>query len=108
MPELQSLTLQQASRKIGKSEKTLRSWIKKGKLQAELQGQVYKIKPEDLDDVTTTVSKEWNDTARVDEMQNRITALELNIMDCAHAIDDLQKAVKKLQPKRTPAKRKVS
>jgi excisionase family DNA binding protein len=38
------LSIQQAAKKIGKSEKTIRRWIHDGKLQAENRGGGYLIK----------------------------------------------------------------
>src|SRR5260370_38179865 len=50
------LSIQQAARKIGKSEKTIRRWIKDGKLKAENRGGGYLIKREDLEAVTKHVT----------------------------------------------------
>src|SRR5258708_39091386 len=47
------LSIQQAARKIGKSEKTIRRWIKDVKLNAENPGRGYLIKRQDMEAVTT-------------------------------------------------------
>jgi excisionase family DNA binding protein len=53
------LTLQQAARKVAKSEKSLRRWIQSGKLRASKSGGCYLINPDDLDAVLSYSSPEW-------------------------------------------------
>ncbi len=107
------LTIQQASRKIGKSEKTLRRWIQSGKLKADkhpVGG--YLIKREDLEAVTKHVTKEWRSEQEIADLRMRVVMLESMVEELQGAvraqqydIEDLQIQVKKLQPKK-PATRK--
>jgi len=107
------LTIQQASRKIGKSEKTLRRWIQAGKLKADkhpVGG--YLIKREDLEAVTKHVTKEWRSEQEIADLRMRVVMLESMVEELQGAvrsqqydIEDLQAQVKKLQPKK-PATRK--
>ena len=102
------LSLQQAARKIGKSEKTLRRWIHDGKLPAQLHPVGgYLIKREDLAVVTSHVTKEWQeqgDLAHINlEILLQATAIkELReiVWTQQHEIEELQAKVKKLTPKK--------
>ena len=94
----QILTVSQAAKMIGKNDKTIRRWIKKEKLKAEKDGRSYQIKTSDLEQVTKLVSKEWRTGSEIAELRMEVDKLR-------HDLTDLQKIVKKLQPKRTPAKR---
>jgi excisionase family DNA binding protein len=109
------LSIQQASRKIGKSEKTIRRWIKDGKLKAENRGGGYLIKREDLAAVDKHVTKEWHEQSKLADLELRVLILEGQNEELRGAfrtqqrdIDELQYQLKKLQPKKAPAKKKTS
>src|SRR5260370_39479152 len=110
------LSIQQAARKIGKSEKTIRRWIKDGKLPAENRGGGYLIKREDLEAVTKHVTKEWQEQGDLAHINLEIILQASAIKELREVIyqqqmdiEELQAQVKKLQPKKTPAaKRKTS
>src|SRR5689334_12152271 len=81
------LSIQQASRKIGKSEKTLRRWIKDGKLKADKhRGGGYLIKREDLAAVDKHVTKEWQE-------QSDLSYLNLEVTVQASAINELRAVI---------------
>ena len=108
------LGVQQAARKIGKSEKTIRRWIHDGKLQAENRGGGYLIKREDLTALTKHVTKEWQEQSDLSAIRLQLAILEgqveqLKIIVDAqqYEIEMLQGQVKKLTPKK-PAPRKKS
>ena len=64
------LSPQQASRKIGKSEKTIYRWIQSGKLPAEKHGGGgYLIKREDLAAVDKHVTKEWHEQSKLANLE---------------------------------------
>ncbi len=122
MPEYPILlTLQQAAKRSGKSEKTLRRWIKDGKLTTyhgdeRKPGDPYMIFPKDLDVVTGgDKTKEWQVEQEVADLRMRVVMLESMVEELQGAvraqqydIEDLQVQVKKLQPKKTTtAKRKT-
>lgn len=108
------LSLQQAARKIGKSEKTLRRWIQSGKLKAELHPVGgYMIKREDLAAVTPHVTKEWQEQGDLAHINleiilqaNAIKELREVIWKQQIDIEDLQTQVKKLTPKKKAPTRK--
>ncbi len=119
MPEYPILlTLQQAAKRSGKSEKTLRRWIKDGKLvtyhgDERKPGDPYMIFPKDLDAATGgDKTKEWQIEQEIADLRMRVVMLEsmaeelqYKVRDQVHMIEDLQIQVKKLQPKK-PATRK--
>src|SRR5689334_7087092 len=70
------LTIQQAAKKVGKSEKTIRRWIHAGKLQAEDRGGGYLIKREDLAEVSPHVTKEWHEQSKLADLELRVLLLE--------------------------------
>jgi len=119
MPEYPILlTLQQAAKRSGKSEKTLRRWIKDGKLTTyhgdeRKPGDPYMIFPKDLDVVTGgDKTKEWQVEQEVADLRMRVVMLESMVEELQGAvraqqydIEDLEAQVKKLQPKK-PATRK--
>jgi excisionase family DNA binding protein len=114
------LTVQQAARKSGKSEKTIRRWIKEGKLAAEQPGGpagVYLIKREDLEAVIPHVTKEWQEHTNQSALRFQVTMLETAVEELQELvyelrrdIDVLQEQVKKFQPKpkKKPATRRTS
>src|SRR5947209_14250307 len=119
MPEYPILlTLQQAAKRSGKSEKTLRRWIKEGKLvtyrgDERKPGDPYLIFPKDLDEARGgDKTKEWQVEQEVADLRMRVVMLESMVEELQGAvrsqqydIEDLQIQVKKLQPKK-PATRK--
>jgi excisionase family DNA binding protein len=110
------LSPQQASRKIGKSEKTIYRWIQSGKLPAEKHGGGgYLIKREDLAAVDPHVTKEWHEKSRLADLELRVLILEGQNEELRGAfraqqrdIEELQYQLEKLKPKKAPAKRKTS
>ena len=94
----QILTVSQAVKQTGKSDKTIRRWIKNEKLKAEKDGRSYQIKNSDLERVTKLVSKEWRTGSEMAELRMEIDELRRDMTE-------VQKLIKKLLPKRTPAKR---
>jgi excisionase family DNA binding protein len=114
------LTLRQAAQKSGKSEKTIRRWIKEGRLAAEQPGGptgIYVIKREDLEKVIPHVTKEWQAQSDRSAFQLQISILESKVEELqelvweqGHDIELLQEQVKKLQPKpkKKPATRRAS
>ena len=119
MPEYPILlTLQQAAKRSGKSEKTLRRWIKDKKLATyhgdeRKPGDPYMIFPKDLDAATGgDKTKECQIEQEIADLRMRVVMLEsmaeelqYKVRDQVHMIEDLQIQVKKLQPKK-PATRK--
>ncbi len=111
------LTVQQAARKSGKSEKTIRRWIKDGKLAAEQAGGpggVYLVKREDLEAVIPHVTKEWQEQSNKSKLHFQVVMLEAAVeelqelvRDQERALAQLQEQVKKLQKKK-PATRRTS
>ena len=109
------LSIQQAARKIGKSEKTIRRWIHDGKLQAQKLGSGgYLIKREDLTTLIPHVTKEWQEQSDLAHIRFQYSLLEsqveqLKILVDAqqYEIEDLQRQVKKLTPKKAPARKKT-
>src|SRR5258708_391796 len=103
------LAVKRAARKSGKSEKTIRRWIKEGKLVAEQPGGptgVYLIKRDDLEAVMPHVTKEWQEQSNKSALQMQVSMLEAAVeelqylaSDQARDIEQLQEQVKKLQPK---------
>jgi excisionase family DNA binding protein len=114
------LTVQQAARKSGKSEKTIRRWIKEGKLAAEQPGGptgVYLIKRDDLEAVIPQVTKEWQEQSNQSALRVQMSLLEAAVEELQELVADqardmelLQEQVKKLQPKpkKKPATRRTS
>jgi len=112
------LTVQQAARKSGKSEKTIRRWIHEGKLAAEQPGGptgVYLIKRDDLEAVMPHVTKEWQEQSTKSALQMQVSMLEAAVEELQYLVSDqardielLQEQVKKLQtkPKKKPATRR--
>src|SRR6266699_1566996 len=119
MPEYPILlTHQQAAKRTGKSEKTLRRWIKDGKLitfhgDERKAGDPYMIFPKELDTATGgDKTKEWQIEQEVADLRMRVVILETTVEelqyqvhDQVHMIEDLGTQVKSLQPKK-PATRK--
>lgn len=109
------LSIQQAARKIGKSEKTIRRWIHEGKLAATKHGAGgYLIKREDLTALTKHVTKEWHEQSELSSIRLQVSIMEGQVeylralVDAQQGeIEDLQRQVKKLTPK-TPTKKKPS
>lgn len=107
------LSIQQAAKKIGKSEKTIRRWIASGKLKAERHGAgSYLIKREDLTALTKHVTKEWQEQSDLSHIRLQLSLLESQVeylralVDTQQGeIEDLQRQIKKITPK-TPAKKK--
>lgn len=109
------LSIQQAARKVGKSEKTIRRWIAAGKLQADKRGTGgYLIKREDLAALTKHVTKEWHEQSELATIRLQVSIMEGQI-EYLRALADpqqgeieaLQRQVKKLLPKaQKPATRK--
>lgn len=105
------LSIQQAARKVGKSEKTIRRWIASGKLQATKHGAGgYLIKREDLTALTKHVTKEWQEGSelghirlQVSMMEGQMNYLQLLVDAQQGEIEELQRQAKKLTPK--PAKK---
>lgn len=110
------LSIQQAAKKIGKSEKTIRRWIHEGKLQAENRGGGYLIKREDLAALTKHVTKEWQEQSDLSKIRFQLSSLESQVdylrvlVDAQQGeIEALQRQVEKLTPKRkTPTRKKPS
>src|SRR6266487_2372084 len=110
------LSIQQAARKIGKSEKTIRRWIHDGKLQAENRGGGYLIKREDLTTLTKQVTKEWQEQSDLSHiklqlvlLENQVEQLKLLVDAQQYEIEELQRQVKKLTPAKKPTpKRKTT
>jgi len=114
------LTVQRAARKSGKSEKTIRRWIKDGKLAAQQPGGpsgVYLIKREDLEAVIPHVTKEWQAQTDKSALHLQVTMLESKVEELqelayeqARDIELLQEQVRKLQPKpkKKPTTRRTS
>ncbi|SRR6266567_729122 len=119
MPEYPILlTLQQAAKRSGKSEKTLRRWIKDKKLityhgDERKPGDPYMIFPKDLDAATGgDKTKEWQVEQELGDLRMRVVMLESMVEELQgtvrsqqYDIEELQAQVKKLQPKK-PATRK--
>src|SRR5258708_7277966 len=109
------LSIQQAARKIGKSEKTIRRWIKDGKLKAENRGGGYLMKREDLAALDKRVTKEWQEGSELAHIRLQVSIMEGQV-EYLHAlvdeqqgeIEDLQRQVKRLTPKKAPAKKKTT
>lgn len=70
------LTLRQAAKKTGKSEKTLRRWILAGKLRASKSGDRYLLTPDDLEIFSPLDSIEWQLRAQVTDLQERLSKVE--------------------------------
>ena len=110
------LSIQQAARKVGKSDKTIRRWIASGKLKAEKHGAGgYLIKRDDLTALSKHVTKEWHDQSELAKIGLQVTIMEGEIellralVDAQQGeIEELQRQVKKLTPKKAPAKKKTS
>jgi excisionase family DNA binding protein len=107
------LSIQQAARKIGKSEKTIRRWIAAGKLKADNRGAGgYLIKREDLAALTPHVTKEWHEQSELATIRLQVSIMEGQIeylralADMQQGeIEELQRQVKKLLPKPAPRKK---
>lgn len=110
------LSIQQAARKIGKSEKTIRRWIQEGKLAATKHGPGgYLIKREDLAAITKHVTKEWHEQSELSKISLQMSIMEGQLdylralVDAQQGeIEELQRQVKKLTPKpakKTPARK---
>jgi Helix-turn-helix domain len=89
MPEYPILlTLQQAVKRSGKSEKTLRRWISSGKLIAHKVGDKsadpYLIDPKDLDAAGGVKTTEWKVEQEVADLRLRVGILEATLEErCA-------------------------
>lgn len=109
------LSIQQAAQKIGKSEKTIRRWIHDGKLAAENHGGGYLIKREDVTALTKHVTKEWQEQSDLAHirlqysiLEGQVEHLKLLVNAQQYEIEDLQRQVKKLTPKKAPARKKTT
>lgn len=109
------LSIQQAARKIGKSEKTIRRWIKDGKLKAENYGGGYLIRREDVTKLTPHVTKEWQEQSDLSHIRLQYTLLESQVEQLKLLVDaqqgeieELQRQVKKLTPKKAPARKRTT
>jgi excisionase family DNA binding protein len=111
------LSIQQAARKIGKSEKTIRRWIHEGKLAAEKHGAGgYLIKREDLEPFVKHVTKEWQEERDLSHIRLQYAILESQVNHLRALVDiqqslieDLQSDVAKLKPKKkAPARKSTS
>jgi|SRR5450755_1749963 excisionase family DNA binding protein len=107
------LSIQQAAKKIGKSEKTIRRWIHDGKLQAENRGGGYLIKREDLTALTRHVTKEWQEQSDLSHiklqqaiLEGQVEQLKMIVDAQQYEIEELQRQVKKLAPAKKPAPKK--
>ncbi len=108
------LSIQQAARKIGKSEKTIRRWIKEGKLKAENRGGGYLIRRDDLAALDIHVTKEWQEQSELAHIRLQLSLMESQVnylrglVDAQQGeIEDLQRQVKKLTPKKAPVRKKT-
>lgn len=101
------LSVSQAAKQTGKSDKTIRRWIKNEKLKAEKKGRNYEIRAEDLERVTKLVSKEWRTGLEIADILVRLEAMLLTLNNHSRAIEDLQKQMKKLLPKKTTKRTKT-
>jgi excisionase family DNA binding protein len=110
------LSIQQAARKIGKSEKTIRRWIHDGKLEAmKLDSGGYLIRREDVTKLTPHVTKEWQEQSDLAHirlqysiLEGQVEQLKLLVDAQQYEIEDLQRQVKKLTPKKPAAKKRTS
>jgi excisionase family DNA binding protein len=73
------LTLQQAAKKTGKSEKTLRRWILAGKLRASKSGDRYLLNPDDLEVFYPQDSIEWQLREQIADLQERLSKVEATL-----------------------------
>src|SRR2546423_6574958 len=101
MPEYPILlTLQQAAKRSGKSEKTLYRWIKDGKLAVyrgdeRKPGNPYMIFPKDLDAATGgDKTKEWQEIA---DLRMRVVMLESMVEELQGAARAQQYDIEELQ-----------
>src|SRR2546423_10992988 len=120
MPEYPILlTLQQAAKRSGKSEKTLRRWIKDKKLvtyrnEERKPGDPYMIFPKDLDTATGgDKTKEWQVEQEVADLRMRVVMLEsmveelqYQVRNQVHMVEDLGAQIKKLQLKKPATKKR--
>jgi excisionase family DNA binding protein len=111
------LSIQQAARKVGKSEKTIRRWIHDGKLQAmKLDSGGYLIKKEELAALTPHITKEWQKQSDLSHIRlqyellsSQVEHLKLLIDAQQNEIEDLQEQLAKLTPKKkAPARKRTS
>lgn len=110
------LSVQQAARKIGKSEKTILRWIHSNKLPATKCGSGgYLIKREDVTKLTPHVTKEWQEQSDLAHIRLQYSLLESQVeylralVDAQQGeIEELQRQVKKLTPKKAPARKKTT
>jgi excisionase family DNA binding protein len=111
------LSIQQAARKVGKSEKTIRRWIHDGKLQAmKLDSGGYLIKKEELAALTPHITKEWQEQSDLSHIRlqyellsSQVEHLKLLIDAQQNEIEDLQEQLAKLTPKKkAPARKRTS
>src|ERR1700692_2984385 len=109
------LSVQQAAKKIGKSEKTIRRWIHDGKLQAENRGGGYLIKREDLTALTKHVTKEWQEQSDLAAIRLQLSLMESQVdylrvlVDAQQGeVEELQRQIKKLTPKKPTPRKKAS
>ena len=104
------------SEKIGKSEKTIRRWIHDGKLQAEKHGAGgYLIKREDVTALTKHVTKEWQEQSDLAQirlqyslLEGQVEHLKLLVDAQQYEIEELQRQIKKLTPKKAPSRKKTT
>jgi len=111
-------TFSSISHRQAKSEKTIRRWIKDGKLKAENRGGGYLIKREDLAAIDKRVTKEWQEGSELGHIRLQVSLMEgqveyLRVLVDAQQgeIEELQRQVKRLTPKTTkkaPARKKTT
>jgi excisionase family DNA binding protein len=109
------LTIQQAARKTGKSEKTIRRAILAGKLAASNQGGGYLIRREDLAAYCPEVHPDWrvqgelsNHDLRLTVMEGIVDELRSQVEEMERQIAALQLQVKKLLPRKAPTRERAS
>ena len=117
MPEDQTpLTLQQAVKRSGKSEKTLRRWIASGRLVAHKAGgkaaDPYLIKPTDLDAATgNETTGEWQLEKQVSSLGTRLLMLESEVEELRDLVESQALIIEELKRQRSappPAKKKTT
>jgi excisionase family DNA binding protein len=104
MPEYPILlTLQQAAKRSGKSEKTLRRWISSGKLIAHKVGDKsadpYLIDPKDLDVAGGVKTAEWKVEQEVADLRLRVGILEATLEEMHDQLRDQARTIEELRRK---------
>src|SRR5258708_3221654 len=91
------LSIQQAARKIGKSEKTIRRWMKDGKLKAANRGGGYLMKREDLAALDKRVTKEWQEGSELAHIRLQVSIMEGQVEYLHALVDEQQGEIEDLQ-----------